>query len=270
MEYSCACPLLFLSLCFTSFSGFLCADYDVKVTTGSSFGAGTDAIVIIKIIGTKGSTAGHELVGSGDPFEKGSTDHFFLKNVADVGEITAIALKRNEDGWFPKVAARSITCEPGFRKNQTSGVCFGRNNLWFTTICTNIQRFRGTSRSLAVAGHAEVHCLPQWVLTSAYCVYGKKASNIFVRLGAYYREKTIGTEQDITVEKIFIHPKYHRPNLFSNDLALLKLSRPASLSHEAGLICLPNKDLPLRLLANHVGLLDGVILIFPLGPSLRN
>lgn len=66
------------------------------------------------------------------------------------------------------------------------------------------------------------------------------------RLGAYYREKTIGTEQDITVEKIFIHPKYHRPNLFSNDLALLKLSRPASLSHEAGLICLPNKDLPLR------------------------
>ena len=25
-----------------------------------------------------------------------------LKNVADVGEITAIALKRDEAGWFPK------------------------------------------------------------------------------------------------------------------------------------------------------------------------
>ena len=63
------------------------------------------------------------------------------------------------------------------------------------------------------------------------------------RLGAYYREKTIGTEQDITVEKILIHPKYHRPNLISNDLALLKLSRPASLSNGAGLVCLPKKDM---------------------------
>ena len=65
------------------------------------------------------------------------------------------------------------------------------------------------------------------------------------RLGAYYREKTIGTEQDITVEKIFIHPKYHIPNLFSNDLALLKLTQAASLSHGTGLVCLPNKLLPL-------------------------
>ena len=30
-----------------------------------------------------------------------STDRFFLKNVADVGEITAIALKRDEGGLFP-------------------------------------------------------------------------------------------------------------------------------------------------------------------------
>lgn len=31
-----------------------------------------------------------------------SKDTFVLKNVADVGEITAIALKRDEAGWFPK------------------------------------------------------------------------------------------------------------------------------------------------------------------------
>lgn len=67
------------------------------------------------------------------------------------------------------------------------------------------------------------------------------------RLGAYYREKTIGTEQDVTVEQIFIHPKYHNPNLFSNDLALLKLTRPASLSDGTGLVCLPNRKLPLSL-----------------------
>lgn len=47
------------------------------------------------------------------------------------------------------------------------------------------------------------------------------------------------------MEKIFIHPKYHIPNLFSNDLALLKLTQTASLSHGTGLVCLPNKLLPL-------------------------
>lgn len=30
----------------------------------------------------------------------------------------------------------------------------------------------------------------------------------------------------------------------SNDLALLKLSKPASLSNGVGLVCLPNKDMP--------------------------
>lgn len=35
------------------------------------------------------------------------------------------------------------------------------------------------------------------------------------------------------------------PNLFSNDLALLKLSQPASLSNGASLVCLPNKEAPL-------------------------
>lgn len=47
------------------------------------------------------------------------------------------------------------------------------------------------------------------------------------------------------MEKIFIHRKYHIPNLFSNDLALLKLTQTASLSHGTGLVCLPNKLLPL-------------------------
>ena len=50
---------------------FLFSVYDVKVTTGNSFGAGTDANVYIKIIGTRESTTEHQLVGSGEAFEKG-------------------------------------------------------------------------------------------------------------------------------------------------------------------------------------------------------
>ena len=50
-------------------------EYEVQVTTGNSIGAGTDAHVYIKIIGTKGTTTENELVGdSKDPFERGRCD----------------------------------------------------------------------------------------------------------------------------------------------------------------------------------------------------
>lgn len=58
--------------------------------------------MLIRIIGTKRLTAEKKLVGPRDPFEKGRTDQFSVPNVADIGDITAIALKRDEDGWFPK------------------------------------------------------------------------------------------------------------------------------------------------------------------------
>lgn len=45
--------------------------YQVGVKTGSDAGAGTDADVFIKIIGTKGTTDKHELSSSRDAFEQG-------------------------------------------------------------------------------------------------------------------------------------------------------------------------------------------------------
>lgn len=37
-----------------------------------------------------------------------------------------------------------------------------------------------------------------------------------------------------------MHPNYHNPTI-NNDVALLKLSRPAQLNSKVGLICLPNQ-----------------------------
>ena len=50
-------------------------EYKVQVITGNSFGAGTDANVYIKVIGTRGSTAEHELGADSeeDPFERGKS-----------------------------------------------------------------------------------------------------------------------------------------------------------------------------------------------------
>lgn len=59
-------------------AAFFVADYDLKITTGSSLLAGTDANVFIKIIGTKGVTAEHKLVGPEDPFQRGRSGFWFL------------------------------------------------------------------------------------------------------------------------------------------------------------------------------------------------
>ena len=67
------------------------------------------------------------------------------------------------------------------------------------------------------------------------------------RLGAHYRlSSSIGTEQDFDVIRIIQHENYYYPNSYSNDIALLRLSRPAVLGKGVGLVCLsdPNLQLP--------------------------
>ncbi|CAH3169791.1 unnamed protein product, partial [Porites lobata] len=67
------------------------------------------------------------------------------------------------------------------------------------------------------------------------------------RLGAHYRLwSSVGTEQDFDVINIILHENYNSPNQYSNDIALLRLSRPAVLGKGVGLVCLsdPNFQLP--------------------------
>ena len=60
-----------------------------------------------------------------------------------------------------------------------------------------------------------------------------------LRLGAHYRlSASIGTEQDFDVIRIIEHERYYSPNRWSNDVALLMLSRPAQLGRGVGLVCL--------------------------------
>ena len=60
-------------------------------------------------------------------------------------------------------------------------------------------------------------------------------------MGAHYRLwSSVGTEQDFDVTNIIQHENYYSPNRYSNDIALLRLSRPASLGKGVGLVCLPD------------------------------
>jgi trypsin len=51
-----------------------------------------------------------------------------------------------------------------------------------------------------------------------------------VRLGAHRRSVEVGTEQDFKIVKVITHPSYHKPLKYSNDIALLKLEKPAQLN----------------------------------------
>lgn len=51
------------------------------------------------------------------------------------------------------------------------------------------------------------------------------------RLGAHSRTSaSTGYEQDIRVSKVITHPQYHKPTTYSHDIALLKLSKSATLN----------------------------------------
>lgn len=50
-----------------------------------------------------------------------------------------------------------------------------------------------------------------------------------------------GREQTLDVEKIVSHPEHDRPVSRNNDLALVKLKRPAKMTKWVGTVCLPTK-----------------------------
>ena len=67
---------------------------------------------------------------------------------------------------------------------------------------------------------------------------------MYFRLGAHYisRDTVVGTEQYFSVVQIIQHENYSYPNYlyYPNDVALLRLSKPAKLRHGVGLVCLSN------------------------------
>ncbi|MCP6497705.1 trypsin-like serine protease, partial [Klebsiella pneumoniae] len=66
-----------------------------------------------------------------------------------------------------------------------------------------------------------------------------------VRLGEYDLRRRDKWELDLDIKEVLVHPNYSR-STSDNDIALLRLSRPATLSKTIVPICLPDNGLAER------------------------
>ncbi|CAK6980426.1 uncharacterized protein LOC128354592 [Scomber scombrus] len=83
---------------------------------------------------------------------------------------------------------------------------------------------------------------PEWVITAAHCIHGNDPQNLTVVAGEHNLDVDDGTEQRIPVSMAIAHEGYV-PATGDSDIALLKLSRPVTLSRFALPVCLPTKQL---------------------------
>lgn len=95
---------------------------------------------------------------------------------------------------------------------------------------------------------------PQYVLTAAHCLndgfQDVDKSVIDIVLGDHTRNEKDKGEQKFKVERFWVHSEYGDINKLNMnaDIALIKLDRPATLTKQVGIACLPeaNRDVDLN------------------------
>ena len=72
-------------------------------------------------------------------------------------------------------------------------------------------------------------------------MFNRPTSYYTVRLGDHNRYLSEGTEQDIPAKQVIVHPQYSSFTI-DKDIALIQLSKPATLNDRVNTVCLPAQD----------------------------
>lgn len=81
---------------------------------------------------------------------------------------------------------------------------------------------------------------PRWVLTAAHCI----RKRLYVRIGEHDLTVKEGTELELRVDSVTIHPEYDADTV-DNDVAMLRLPVTLTASPSRGIACLPAPSQPL-------------------------
>jgi len=81
-----------------------------------------------------------------------------------------------------------------------------------------------------------------WVITAAHCFQDKNPDGYYVVLGEHDRTTIDGHENRHDLQRIIVHYSYGAPVQHDNDIALLKLKRPARMSKFISPVCLPSHN----------------------------
>ncbi|XP_057292187.1 transmembrane protease serine 5-like [Hydractinia symbiolongicarpus] len=82
-----------------------------------------------------------------------------------------------------------------------------------------------------------------WVITAAHCVANiPQKTDIKIRLGAHKISNGLLEKTDYDVEQIYVHPDYRVQKVYNNDVALIKLRKPALLNDQVNSICLMGNE----------------------------
>jgi len=83
---------------------------------------------------------------------------------------------------------------------------------------------------------------PRWILTAAHCFDHFNLTDFTIIAGEHHFGTADVFEQEVTIERLFKHPRYNIKCRYNYDVALLKLNRALKYNSRVGPVCLPNSD----------------------------
>jgi len=247
--------------------------YEVVVYTANEYWAGTDSKVFIQIYGEKGISDKIWLQSKPSSFEGDSVDKFNVNVRKDIGFITKLKIGHNNSGKSAGWLLKKVHI-----KTQSSDVLIFPVNKWLdtdtghTTTVTSLgttQKSCGIASStrliygddalpnqwpwqvqiqkLSLRSRSKHHCgatliHPEYILTAAHCMDDstKPMEDYVITLGEHDLSKQEGTEQIFKPSKIIIHPNWDRKTV-NNDVAIVKLNKPAIINAKVKPVCLPQQ-----------------------------